>query len=302
MDNHNNVVNIQQTYDLSATLALTPQWTMSVSLPYVDASWSIPLPVAPTPGERNELDAQGIGDLVVTARRWVRDVASHQKGNLSLGFGIKAPTGRDDVKDDYADITGGNVDNKAVDMSIQPGDGGWGIVFDIQGFKRIGRTVILGSGTYLANPRDTNGTPSIVVGLGVGSNPALRDKLVNTVPDQYLLRFGAARSLGRSGLYASGLLRMEGLPRYDLIGPSHGFRRPGYEVFFEPGLTWARGVDSWSISLPLALTRARFEDPYTGARGDATFPDSILLVSWGHVFRRGAGPGPSACVLPPDGD
>ena len=65
--------------------------------------------------------------------------------------------------------------------------------------------------------------------------------------------------------------RAEGLRRYDLIGRSDGFRRPGVEMFVEPGVTYSSGRNSISVNVPIAFYRNRKPDPYTGARGDATF-------------------------------
>ena len=77
---------------------------------------------------------------------------------------------------------------------------------------------------------------------------------------------GAGASLG---------VRVEGVPRYDLIGRSDGFRRPGREVFVEPGISYCRGRSSVQFNLPRAIYRLRAPDPYTGAAGDATFPDWV---------------------------
>jgi len=281
------------------TYAVTRQFNLVLSVPIIEASWSIPLPVQPTPGPRSEQNARGLGDISLTGRWWVRKTEDHSGGNLSLGLGVKAPTGKYDAADEYPTLSGQNPTVKAVDQSIQPGDGGWGAIFDIQGFKRLGKTVLVGSGTYLANPRGNNGTPSIIVGLGLQGNPSVQDKLVNSVPDQYLVRIGAAYPIGGSGLYVSGFFRAEGLPRYDLFGGSHGFRRPGYETSFEPGLTYARGPDSWSLSMPFALVRDRYPDPYTGLPGDATFPDAIVLFGYAHRFGAAHLPGGPACEFRP---
>jgi hypothetical protein len=234
----------------------------------------------------------------VLGRYWIRNVETHGRGNFALGFGVKAPTGDYDATDIYPGLNGQSPTRKAVDQSIQPGDGGWGIILDFQGFKRIGKTVLLGSGTYLANPRDTNGTPSIIAGLGLAANPAFRDKVINSVPDQYVVRLGAAYPFGQSGIFAGGWIRAEGLPRYDLIGQSHGFRRPGYEIFFEPNLSYSRGPDTWSLSVPLALYRDRAPDPYTGQKGDATFPDAIVLVGYAHRFGGAQSPPQAARAVP----
>jgi len=284
-DLHTYVVNTQDSLDLSGTYALSRRFSLALALPIIRASWSIPLPITPT-GQRNEQNAQGIGDVTLTARYWMLDPDEHRRGNLSLGLGLKAPTGKHDVTDTYPDRTGANPQDKAVDQSIQPGDGGWGALVEINGFKRIGRASYYGSGTYLINPRDANGTPSLVVGLAPGGvvTPAQASRAENSVPDQYVLRTGMAFALGKSPLAAALGFRMEGLPRYDLVGDSHGFRRPGYETFAEPGFYYSHGNDTWSVNVPIALKRNRRPDPYTGNPGDATFPNHIFLVSYTHRF------------------
>lgn len=279
----NYVLNTQEIYDLAVTYTVSERFNVSASLPVVNATWSIPLPVNP-PGERSEQNASGLGDLSVMGRYWLLDPAKHRRGNVSAGLGLKAPTGEYDYADTYPDITGGNAERKAVDQSIQPGDGGWGLIFDLQAYRRLGKVAFYGSGTYLANPRDTNGTPSIIAGLGLSGNPAFAGLLENSVPDQYLVRAGTAFPIGKSG-FALGLgFRMEGLPRYDLFGGSHGWRRPGYETFVEPGFAYSIGRSSWSLHIPRALVRNRRPNPYTGNEGDATFPDYIVLFGYSYRF------------------
>lgn len=96
----------------------------------------------------------------------------------------------------------------------------------------------------------------------------------------------------RGRLSGSMGLRMEGLPRYDLIGESHGWRRPGYETLFEPGISFTKGASAWSAYVPLALVRNRQRNPYSGFEGDATFPDYILLLSYAHRFGLSGQPAP----------
>jgi hypothetical protein len=40
----------------------------------------------------------------------------------------------------------------------------------------------------------------------------------------------------------------------------------------------------YSFQVPIAYYRNRFPDPYTGASGDATFPNYIFLASYGYRF------------------
>lgn len=292
------VLNTQEIYDLAASYTVSERFNVSASLPIVNATWSIPMPINP-PGPRIEQNAAGIGDFSFMGRYWLLDPAKHPRGNVSAGIGIKAPTGEYDRTDSYPDIlTGANEAEKAVDQSIQPGDGGWGVIFDFQGYKRLSKIAYYASLTYLANPRDTNGTPSIVVGLGVSGNPSNAGVLENSVPDQYLVRAGAAFPIKKSGFAMSLGFRMEGLPRYDLFGSSHGWRRPGYETFVEPGFSYTMGASTWTLHVPRALLRNRQPNPYTVAAGDATFPDYIVLFGYSHRFQRRSAPAIEAPEIP----
>ena len=281
----NYVVNTQQIYDFSASYNFTERVTLSGSIPIVNASWSLPTPPQTTPvGPRREQNSSGLGDVSAIARFWMMSPTQHPKGNFSLGIGIKAPTGDYAAEDEYPDINGTNKTVKAVDQSIQPGDGGWGILFDLQAYKRVRTVTFYGSGTYLANPKDTNGTPSIIVGLGFGGNPAFADLTENSVPDQYVARVGAAFGIPKASMALSLGFRIEGLPRYDFFGDSHGWRRPGYETFIEPGILYSHGRSTWSLYVPKGLVRNRRPNPYTGTPGDATFPDYIVLFGYSYRF------------------
>jgi len=291
----NYVVNTQQLVDLGASYNITQRFSVLGSIPIVNTSWSVPEPAQPPLGPRREQNASGVGDISAMARWWLLSPVIHPRGNVSVAIGIKAPTGNYGAKDEYPNIDGTNDTRKAVDQSIQPGDGGWGVLFDLQAYKSLEHATFYGSGTYLANPRDTNGTPSIIVGLGFGGNPAFAALLENSVPDQYLARAGAAFPV-KEGLNLSLGFRIEGLPRYDLLGDSHGWRRPGYETFLEPGVVFSPGRSTWSLFVPKGLVRNRRPNPYTGMAGDATFPDYILLL--GYSYRFGAGAPASA---PPPG-
>ncbi|HZI95413.1 MAG TPA: hypothetical protein VFE84_14300 [Patescibacteria group bacterium] len=289
------VVNNQQVLDLYGSYAATKRLSFSLSVPYIEASWSVPTPIS-TVGPRAEQNGKGLGDVILSGGVWLFDPEKHKTGNFSVTVGCKAPTGDYKQKDDYPDIiTGANNVPKVVDQSVQPGDGGWGIVLGLQGFKMVQKVIFFGSANYLANPRDTNGAPSIIVGLGFGGNPAFAGILENSVPDSYLLRTGVTFPI-KGGLSGSLGFRMEGLPRYDIIGDSNGWRRPGYETFIEPGLIYSTGNTTWSIHVPTALVRNRQANPGTGNPGDATFPDYIFLAGYsyrfpdfGHRLMKGSG-------------
>ena len=278
------VINTQQALDLSVSYTVSDRLSLSLGVPFVRASWAVPTPIRPVPGARARQEGSGLGDISLGGRYWI--FAPESRHNLSLGLGVKAPTGEYDVAQEYPNIDGTNSAVKAVDQSVQPGDGGWGILVDVQAFRQLSKGNLFASGTYLVNPRDTNGTPSILVGLGLGSNPVFIQEgvLVNSVPDQYLVRMGGVMPVGKTGLSASLAYRVEGLPRYDLIGASHGWRRPGYEMFVEPGLAWSKGGTTWSLNVPIGFYRNREPNPYSGREGDATFPDFILLTGLSYRF------------------
>jgi copper chaperone CopZ len=150
--------------------------------------------------------------------------------------------------------------------------------------------MLFASGSYLINPRNKNDTPSLTVArLAPGATPSASNynKLVNSVPDQFLTRVGTSFGVGR-GLAASIAWRTEGMPRYDLIGRSDGFRRPGLEMFVEPGVSITSGRSTWSLNIPVGFYRNRKPDPYTGLAGDATFPRFIILA--GYSMRLGGAP------------
>jgi hypothetical protein len=278
-----NVVNTQQALDLGVSYAASERLSFTLGIPVVKASWAVPTPIRPVPGPRAKQEASGLGDVSLTGRYWV--FAPESRHNVSLGLGVKAPTGDYNVTQEYPNIDGTNLAVKAVDQSVQPGDGGWGILLDVQAFRQLSKATLFASGTYLANPRDTNGTPSILVGLGVANNAfAQEGVLVNSVPDQFLVRMGAVMPIGKTGFAASLAYRIEGLPRYDLIGDSHGWRRPGHEMFAEPGIAYSKGSSTWSLNVPIGFFRNRQANPYSGREGDATFPDYILLTGISYRF------------------
>jgi hypothetical protein len=165
------------------------------------------------------------------------------------------------------------------DQSIQPGDGGTGIVLDTQAFKGVGKATLFFSGTYLFNPRNTNGV------LTGRSRPS---EAVMSVADQYLARGGVLLPFPkypRLGVSFAG--RIEGVPAKDLIGKSEGFRRPGYAVSVEPGLIYFGGKNIWSVNVPIAVRRNRVRsvsDKMDGTHGDAAFADYFITVGYSRRF------------------
>jgi len=271
-----NVVNTQKQTLFALSHAVNNRVSFAVAVPIVVATWGIPRPLTPAPGPRATEHGQGLGDISAIGRYWVFDPVKHSSRNFSVGLGFKAPTGEHNEYDVYADNQGLNPTSKPIDQSIQPGDGGWGALLEVQGFTRVKRTFVFGSINYLLNPRDINDTPS-------GRAAGLYQRDFNSVADQYVARVGVGTPVWRS-IGVSLAYRVEGLPRYDLLGRSDGFRRPGQEMYLEPGITFTTGRSTLQFNLPYGVYRYRGPDPYTGSNGDATFPDWVALASYSYRF------------------
>ena len=279
------VVNLQHMIDVNVSRNFTERFSMSVGIPFVNSSWGIPSPQSGGRAARADQVGRGLGDISVSGRAWMLPTDKFRSGNIAIGVGLKMPTGNSAARDTYVDSAGNNPRPRFVDQSVQPGDGGWGLLIDISGFKSIPHATLFGSANYLANPRDRNNTTSGSINRSTAANPSTAaDTAFNSVPDQFLARLGAAVPIGRTGVAGSLTWRVEGVPRYDLIGASHGFRRPGVEMFIEPGFSYANGGHVYSFQVPVGYYRNRFPNPYTGNRGDATFPDYIFLASYGYRF------------------
>ncbi|HVT19429.1 MAG TPA: hypothetical protein VHQ90_25030 [Thermoanaerobaculia bacterium] len=259
-------------------------WSFSLGIPYLMAERSSPIRAGGVVVDRNVVSARSVGDITLTARRLLWEPKAHPDGNVSLGLGIKLPTGKDNVIDSQQRIVNGQrvTTIQTVDQSIQPGDGGFGAIVDVQAFERIAHSgaALYFSGTYLINPQNKNGV------LTFRGDP---NEAVMSIADQYLARTGATYTAASWKGFGAGLGgRIEGVPVRDLIGRSDGFRRPGYAVSVEPSLSWSRGPHTFSLAVPVAVYRNRqrsVADLLTpGQHGDAAFADYVILLGYWQKF------------------
>ena len=272
------VVNRQNSLTTTIGYQMTPRVSLTAGIPWIEASWGIPSPRTGGPAARANENARGLGDVTALARvAMFNPVTSTRSWNIIVGGGVKMPTGNNEATDVFPDGNGNNNAERYVDISVHPGDGGWGLIMDFQGYKQVGRVTAFGSSTWLANPRDT-GTASRG-NLVTSTSPSN----VNTVSDQFVYRAGAAVPI-TSYITASLAWRAEGVPRYDLIGASHGFRRPGVEMYWEPGVTVSYGRHSVSFNLPVGYSFNRWSNPYTGRAGDSTFPEYVSIATYSLRF------------------
>jgi hypothetical protein len=83
------------------------------------------------------------------------------------------------------------------------------------------------------------------------------------VPDTYSGRLGVAYILPFfEGLALSAGGRINGVTTKDIIGGADLYwRRPGYEVYFEPGLSWTLGANIASVSVPIRVYQNKLDSP-----------------------------------------
>lgn len=275
------IINNIHLFDVSASYTATPRLTLSVGMPVMFAKRKRP-GALDLPRITNSPDqifhSAGIGDVAISARMWMIRPPSESRQNIAFGVGLKLPTGKSGVTDTVQTSTGPST--RVVDQSIQLGDGGVGLILDMQAYKAIKFLTFFTAGTYLINPRNTNGV------LTGRTRPS---ESVMSVSDQYAARIGVAVPAPKiRGLSISFSGRTEGVPVKDLIGKSDGFRRPGYAISVEPGLLYSRKRDTWSISMPIAVQRNRLRsvpDLADDRSGDAAFADNVLLIGYSRRFR-----------------
>jgi hypothetical protein len=271
--NRNQIFNTYHLFDIGISYRLTPRWTLTGSLPILRA-------------ERNQLynprgifNVNSIGDMTLGARTWLFRPPTESGANVALGFSLKLPTGEYNATG--LATTGAGVPVIATaDQSIQAGDGGVGFALEAQAYQPFfSRSMLYFSGTYLFNPRNTN---------GVNTFRTRRGEEVMSVADQYLFRGGISRPIPKiRGLVGSFGGRIEGVPVRDAFGPSDGFRRPGYAISLDPGVMYQLGRNIFSFGIPVAIERNRrrsTSDIINRTHGDAAFADHAFLVSYTRRF------------------
>jgi len=268
--------------DLQATYAFTPRYSVTLTMPFLHADRST---VLDHDGTRHTTSAGGLGDVRLVAHAWLLNPERPGSGNISIGVGVKAPTGNEKATDTFHKRTGPEI--RPVDQAIQPGDGGWGIDLELAGYQKIvERLYGYVSGLYLINPRQQNDAfTTAPYPPPPNPNAAVRN---NSVPDQYLGRVGLSYVIWpEQGLALSFGGRVDGVPTRDLVGGSEGFRRPGYAVYVEPGVSWTRGPNTFNLFTPVMMTVNRqkniYDDRY-GTHGPAAFADFLIIASLSRKF------------------
>ncbi|MDB5148079.1 MAG: hypothetical protein JWQ57_2099 [Mucilaginibacter sp.] len=284
-----NVINHSYTQDLTLTRIFNNRWSFAVDLPILDNSRSSLYEHGGK--ERLQTHSFGLGDVRLTAYAWLLNPAKARRGNIQVGLGIKLPTGNYNYQDYFYHTAANDAKTLGpVDQSIQLGDGGTGITTEINTYYNFTqRFGLYGGFYYLISPREQNGVSS-ARGSVPSSKAVANGSDVMSVPDQVMIRGGASYGISKFDFSAG--VRYECLPVHDLVGGNNGFRRPGYIISAEPGVTYR--VKSFSIYafVPVALKRDRTQSvpdkistTLTGVytQGDAAFADYAINV--GVTFR-----------------
>jgi len=261
--------------DISVSYGLTSRLGLTVTLPFSHGTHSRWY----ADSVRHKVSAGGLGDVSLIGTYWLGNPAAveHDNANMAVGLGVKAPTGNNGVEDDFFTTTG--TTRYKVDQAIQLGDGGWGVILQSQGFARVkGGLVGYASGSYLVSPR-VKTTVQFANARGLGTGIHL------SVPDVYTARAGASYLLSTSrGLTVALGSRIDGIPNRDVIGGGDdGFRRPGYTLYLDPGVSVGVGRGSLTLNVPLKLASDFKTDltPTHPKGGDL----AEYLVFAGYVYR-----------------
>lgn len=287
--NGTQVINNDNSINLGVNYNFNKRWSTLVTIPFMYIDRSSLYEHSGNNGGRYHTQSQGLGDIRATA--YYNTTPDKQMGHTLVGLGIKAPTGNYNTKDYFHKPEGLTL--LPVDQSIQLGDGGWGVMTEIDVIHPIsGKFSAYLNGLYMFNPRNTNGTlrrSTLTTVPSTGEPIPLSNEY--SVADQYFWRLGAEFMTG--GITASLGVRMEGIPSEDLIGKSDGFRRPGYITSMEPGFFYSTGPHSFGATFPIALERNRTRNSIDKAQGndssgkpiigDAAFADWLLSVTY--VYR-----------------
>jgi hypothetical protein len=240
------------TTDISVSRLFPKGWSLAFSIPISSNSRASKTEHGGINNPEHVTRSFGIGDLRFTAYKWLGTPKTNQKINVQLGLGLKFPTG--DYK--YQDYFYRKEDSAVlapVNPSIQLGDGGTGIITELNTFYTFNKVVsVYGNFYYMLNPRDHNGT-SNVLGRTPSSQQVRSGNNINSVPDQYTVRFGVNLKYGK--LLLSGGFRTEGIPVHDLLGASNGSRRAGHNSSVEPGIVYSFKKISLYTYVPVIISR-----------------------------------------------
>jgi len=255
------LINLDLVYGLNYRLSF------DLTVPFAVGSAAVAIE---SPNQIHTFRAGGLGDMAFQAEYWLSDPAVPSRVQGSVGLGFQAPTGSDRVEGTVGSERG------PLDESAQLGTGGWNLLLNAQGTAQIaGPWFAYGSGFY---------------GLSLGEHSdVVNFDALRGIPDTYSGRLGAAYLVPLlEGLVVSFGGRINGVAVKDLIGGGDLYwRRPGYEIYYEPGLTWTRGPNTASLSFPVRAYAHQLDsllDVSLERKIGADFAPFLFLASYARRF------------------
>jgi hypothetical protein len=258
--------------DVTFERGITERLSLQLTIPFSHGTHS--RLYSDAPDSRHEVSATGLGDVSLIGRFLLFDPKTHANGNVSLGLGVKAPTGKNDVEDDYW-LENGTRTRHTVDQSIQLGDGGWGILLELNAFQRLFESGYgYANASYLLSTRN--------------QTTVKQGGTFTDVPDVYSYRLGLAYAgIPVKGLSISLGGRIDGIPYHDLIGSNDGFRRPAIVGYVDPGLVLTLGRGEFSLNVPVRVWadfRPSLYDKQVGAVGGGDLAKVLIFVGYTQRF------------------
>jgi hypothetical protein len=226
-------------------------------------------------GQRHQNTSAGLGEVSVAANYWLRNAHALQPGgNVAIGFGIKAPTGKNDVSGTFWKADGTSV-AFPVNPPIELGDGGWGFILAVKGFRPVfERSYLYGGGTYILNPKKTT---DVVRSPGSTVHWAAPDTWDASAGVSTLVSTPLGLSVNLGAL-------AYGTPRRDVIGGrDDGQRLPMTVVYASPGVGITRGAHTITFSVPVRAYmnfRPSYVDDATGFHGGGGLARRLILSSY----------------------
>ncbi len=287
VSNNTEVINYSHSWDFLLNYGITDRLFAVITIPMVLNERSSLYEHGRE--ERNKTFSRGLADIRIGMGYWLFEQDTERKGNISLGLGLKLPTGNYNATDIFYNVgPEGSPEVRPVDQSIQPGDGGFGFTTNLQFYHTItSKLFAYGGGFYLFNPKETNGIRTFRETL----SPILENESIMSVPDQFSVNAGFGYTLSNSFSASLGA-RYEGIPVEDVLGESGGFRRPGNVLSIDPGISLGYNNLLLNLNVPFAVRRERPQSVTdletqiaTGnpRNGDAAFAD--YLINFGIAYR-----------------
>lgn len=262
---HSQLLNVSLVYGVTDRLSLTlnaPVSRGSQTGVHADGQW-------------HENTSAGLGEISVSANYWLRNAQSLQPGgNVAIGFGVKAPTGKNDVQGTVWKADGTSVAFPVV-PAIELGDGGWGFVLSTKAFRPVmERSYVYAGGSYTFNPKKTT---------DVVRSPG--STVPWSAPDTWDANAGVSTLVSPAmGLSLSLGALAYGTPRRDVFGGrDNGHRLPATVGYVAPGLGITRGANTFTISVPMRVYMnflPSYVDAAAGRSGGGGLARHLILTSY----------------------